>query len=118
MSGLTHQTPYLVEEICESGLQIGYYSRLTIELRQVFLAMKLFQAKSISSLFKITISSSWGKPCIFCLFSILLRTYAVPLYVGHKFVFLKILPLELVPLPKSYYFSSFYFMPLLNFFKN
>ena len=45
MSGLTHQTPYLVEEICESGLQIGYYSRLTIELRQVFLAMKLFKVK-------------------------------------------------------------------------
>ena len=55
MSGLTHQTPYLVEEICESGLQIGYYSRLTIELRQVFLAMKVFQAKNISFLFKMTI---------------------------------------------------------------
>ena len=55
MSGLTHQTPYLVEEICESGLQIGYYSRLTIELRQVFLAIKVFQAKNISFLFKITI---------------------------------------------------------------
>ena len=54
MSGLTHQTPYLVEEICESGLQIGYYSRLTIELRQVFLTMKVFQAKNISFSFKMT----------------------------------------------------------------
>ena len=31
------------------------YSRFTIELRQVFLAMKVFQAKNISFLFKITI---------------------------------------------------------------
>lgn len=33
------------------------HSRSTIELRQVFLAMKVFQGKKLSSLFKITISS-------------------------------------------------------------
>ena len=29
-----------------------FYSRFTIELRQVFLAMKVFQAKNVSFLFK------------------------------------------------------------------
>ena len=33
------------------------YSRFTIELRQVFLAMKVFQAKNVSFLFKMTILS-------------------------------------------------------------
>ena len=32
---------------------------------------------------------------------LLYRTYAVPLYMAHEFVFFKILPLQLVPLRKS-----------------
>ena len=37
------------------------YSRFTIELRQVFLAMEVFQAKNISSLFKNNyISRGWA----------------------------------------------------------
>ena len=38
------------------GLLAGRkYSCFTIELRQVFFSMKVFQGKNISSLFKITI---------------------------------------------------------------
>ena len=37
------------------------YSRFTIELRQVFLAMEVFQAKDVSSLFKKNyISRGWA----------------------------------------------------------
>ena len=36
------------------------YSRLTIELRQVFLAMEVFQGKNVSSLFKMTILVAGG----------------------------------------------------------
>ena len=36
------------------------YSRFTIELRQVFLAMEVFQAKDVSSLFKKTILVAGG----------------------------------------------------------
>ena len=45
-----------------SDREIVNYSCLIIELRQVFLAMKVFQAKYISSLFKMTITypSKWN----------------------------------------------------------